>query len=299
MPVKNRLREGAKFLLLCCPMFFSSCALAAEPPGMASLQAKHSALSFKLANNHYARALYIESTDADNRLHSDLYAELNFPLSDFRSLLKDQQHWCDVLLLNIYSKSCRTYTSPIGDSRVAVNVGSKEFQELDKTYSLDFEYKTAENAETYFDVLLFADNGPLGTSNYAMRLQGLALNGNTSFVHLSYSYSYSMWANLAMQTYLTTLGRGKVGFTELGNATEPSYINGSRGVLERNTMRYFLALDAYLASQSLAPADPFESRLAHWFAATQAYPRQLNDLDLSSYLSIKRREYRRMINLNR
>ncbi len=266
---------------------------------MATLQAKRTELTLKLAHNPDARALYIESTDADNRLHSDLYAEINFPLSDFRPLLKNQLYWCDVLLLNIYSKSCRTYSSPMGASRVAVNVGSKEFQELDSTYSLDFEYKTAENADAYFDLLLFANNGPLGTSHYKMRLEGLALKGNTSFVHLSYSYGYSMWANLAMQTYLSTLGRGKVGFTDLGNATEPSYITGSRGVLERNTMRYFLAIEAYLASQTLAPAEQFEGRLAHWFVATQVYPRQLNDLDLSSYLSIKRRENRRMVNSNR
>ena len=41
---------------------------------------------------------------------------------------------------------------------------------------------------------------------------------------------------IAMQTYLATIGRGKVGFTQTHQApsTTPDYISGMRGVVERN-----------------------------------------------------------------
>ena len=59
---------------------------------------------------------------------------------------------------------------------------------------------------------------------------------------------------MAMQTYLATLGapQGRL-HRSLGRNAEgkPIYIGGVLGLLERNTMRYYLAIDAYLAAYSL------------------------------------------------
>ena len=60
------------------------------------------------------------------------------------------------------------------------------------------------------------------------------------------------------------------------------------GLIERNAMRYFLAVDAY----SAAP-DDVEKRLALWYAATQKYPRQLHDLSEAEYLKFKRMDLQR------
>jgi hypothetical protein len=49
-------------------------------------------------------------------------------------------------------------------------------------------------------------------------------------------------SQIAMQTYLSTSGADKVGFT----SENGKLVGGTRGVMERNTMRYFLAIDAYL-----------------------------------------------------
>jgi hypothetical protein len=50
------------------------------------------------------------------------------------------------------------------------------------------------------------------------------------------------------EAYLTTRGRDKVGFTVVGKAEDdgPEYIGGLRGAVERNAMRLYLAIDAYL-----------------------------------------------------
>jgi len=68
-----------------------------------------------------------------------------------------------------------------------------------------------------------------------------------------------------------------------------------RGVMERNTMRYFLAIEAYLGAQG-APAGERPSRMVEdWFAAVERYPRQLHELTREEYVPMKLSEYERML----
>jgi len=66
-----------------------------------------------------------------------------------------------------------------------------------------------------------------------------------------------------------------------------------RGVVERNTMRYYLAIEAFLGALSAPPQAQLEKRLHDWFAAVERYPRQLHEMDEGAYLDMKRRETRR------
>jgi len=66
-----------------------------------------------------------------------------------------------------------------------------------------------------------------------------------------------------------------------------------RGVVERNTMRYFLAIEAYLGAYSMPLAAQPEKSLRDWFAATERYRRQLHELEREQHLSMKRRELAR------
>ena len=98
-----------------------------------------------------------------------------------------------------------------------------------------------------------------------------------------------------MQGYLATGGRGKVGFSIVGKSAngEPQYLGGMRGVIERNTMRYYLAIDAYLGALSLPAAARLDKRLNDWHSGVERYPRQLHELERAAYLSMKRQEIRR------
>jgi hypothetical protein len=92
--------------------------------------------------------------------------------------------------------------------------------------------------------------------------------------------------------YLATFGSDKVGFTVLGKTPEGQldYIRGLRGLVERNAMRYFLTLDAYLSAPGPEQADRRQRR---WFAAAEQYPRQLHEVDLDTYLALKREDRQR------
>ena len=98
-----------------------------------------------------------------------------------------------------------------------------------------------------------------------------------------------------MRTYLNTVARDKVGFSvDPGTGGEPPQpVGGMRGAVERNTMRYYLAVDAFLGTLSTPPEARMEKSLRDWFAATEAYPRQLHEMDQNEYLVMKRKEYSR------
>ncbi|UUZ63708.1 hypothetical protein LP417_31090 [Polaromonas sp. P1-6] len=96
-----------------------------------------------------------------------------------------------------------------------------------------------------------------------------------------------------MRAYLATLGSGKVGFTQIQQGENSVHVGGMRGAIERNTMRYYLAIEAYLASLSQPSAQQFNTRLQHWFDATEEYALQLHEVDKSSYVTMKKDEYQR------
>jgi len=144
-------------------------------------------------------------------------------------------------------------------------------------------------------VKLHADSGPLNTRDYRIVLEAVSLSGDRTFLHLTYAYSYDMIGRLAMKAYLATIGRGKVGFTNIADpsATQAEYVGGARGLMERNTMRYYLAIDAYLSAMSSPPDKRLEQSLSNWFNASEQYPRQLHEVDRLPYMQMKYDEYRR------
>jgi hypothetical protein len=70
-------------------------------------------------------------------------------------------------------------------------------------------------------------------------------------------------------------------------------VSSMRGVMERNTMRYYLAINAYLGTLSAPSHERVERRMRNWFAATERYPLQLHEVDLAEYLDAKRKDVRR------
>ncbi|MBZ0095339.1 MAG: hypothetical protein K8H75_08240 [Sulfuricella sp.] len=142
---------------------------------------------------------------------------------------------------------------------------------------------------------LNAENGPLSTHDYRIRIEATPLKDGRTFLHFTYAYAFGLTGRLAMQGYLATIGRDKVGFTVTGKQPngQPTYIQGVRGVVERNTMRYYLAIGAYLAALAAPPKEQLEKRLQYWYNATDQYARQLHEVERDDYLKMKRKEYQR------
>jgi hypothetical protein len=272
------------------------CAHAQEVPSpkpaasAAELRATHQRLTPLLANNEFRRPLVIESTEGSGALAGDIHAVMDYPFGTVRTAFGSVANWCDVLILHVNTKYCRAEGAGL-----EVQMGQKTPEALDPGAQMAFTFRVLPGANDYFRAELTATRGPLSTRNYRIGIEAVALPGNQTFLHLSYTYESGLAGRIAMSAYLATGGRGKVGFSNTGLTHDgrPIYVEGVLGLVERNTMRYYLALDAFLGAQSVPAGERFEKRIDSWFSASEMYARQLHDMDRATYVDMKREEYRR------
>src|SRR4249919_514570 len=264
----------------------SSAALATATPAAASpaagLQARHEALAGALAHNAFGRPLALESREESRRVSGDVYAVLDYPFATVSRAFASPRSWCEVLILHLNTKSCHARADAL-----AVRMGRKNAQGPDSGFALNFAFNADAPRPGYVAARASSASGPLGSRDYRIEMQAIPLAGGRSFMRLHYSYAFSGAAKLATNGYLATAGSGKIGFTREGRG----YVSGMRGAVERNTMRYYLAVDAYLASLAQPPGRQFSTRIEHWFDATERYRPQLHELERAEYLAMKQHQY--------
>lgn len=260
----------------------------------AVLRAKYLALQGQAGQNPFRSPLYLESGETAGGVAGSIHALVNHPFATTGAALNGPARWCDILMLHLNTKYCRAATDGQG-SVLRVYIGKKHGQPLDDAYAVDFVWRVAAASPDYLKVMLTADEGPLSTRDYRITLEAVPLDAGRSLLHLAYSYTYGFAGRVAMQAYLGTIGSDKLGFTVVGKQSDglPIYIGGMRGLVERNTMRYYLAIAAFLGALSVPPQARLEKSLHDWFASIERYPRQLHELEQGEYLEMKRKEYLR------
>jgi len=260
----------------------------------AALRARYGALQNQLRLNQFQKPIYLDSRESAESVAGDIYALIKHPFTATSAALNGPARWCEIMMLHVNTKFCRAIT----DGRAAalqVHIGKKHDQPVDEAQRVDFDYRVIADTPEYLKVTLIAEAGPFSTRDYRVILEAIPLDSGATIMHFTYSYGYGFAGRLAMQTYLSTIGSRKVGFTVVGKQADggSQYIGGMRGLVERNTMRYYLAIEAFLGALSTPPQAQLEKRLHDWFAAVERYPRQLHELELREYLEMKRREFRR------
>ena len=288
-----KVRISTRILVAACLALAAALApVAASAQDAATLRARHAALQDKFANNQFGRPLVLESVESSGDLKGDVYAVVDHPFAMVQQALQSADHWCDILILHLNVKRCKAGGGAA--KTLNLSVGRKFDQPIEEAYQLNFAYRVVAATSDYLQVQLSADEGPLSTKNYRIQVEAVPVDAKRSVIHMSYAYGYGFAAKIAMQTYLSTIGSAKVGFTILDRKDgKPVYQAGVLGLLERNTMRYYLAIEAYLSAYSLPAADQFEKRIREWYASTERYAPQLHEMEQSEYLDMKRKEMRR------
>ena len=266
----------------------------AEAGSAATLAAKYADVRGQLNDNQFRKPIHLVSSETRDSVAGDMYALVDQQFASASAALKGAGDWCEIMILHLNTKYCRASTGAQG-SVLNVSIGKKIEQPVEDAYRVVFAYRVAALSPDYLQVRLNAEQGPFSTRNYSIVLEAVPVDRGRTFLHLSYSYAFGTAGRLAMQAYLSTSGSSKVGFTITGTQADgkPQHIGGMRGLVERNTMRYYLAIEAFLGSLSVPPQLRVEKRLRDWFAATERYPRQLHELEQDEYLVMKRKEYQR------
>ena len=299
---------------------WSTAAAAAEDPSQ-DLSARFEQARRQGAVQLGQRPVYLQSSETAERLEGEVLALIEHPLSAVRAALAQAPAWCDILILHLNVKYCRVTPAPASGAmqRLEVGLGRKFDEPLSSVHWLLFSFRATaphstpnleapvEPGSRLADVELHALEGPLDTRNIRITVRTAPAAGGRTLLQLRYAYAQGPAARWAMQLYLATVGRHKLGFslaserdrrTDRVDRSEGAELRGKpvtgvRALLERNTVRYYLAIDAYLDALVLPPAQQLERRLVDWFAATERHPAQLHELDVETYLQMKRLEVRR------
>ncbi len=234
----------------------------------------------------------VEAETEDERTRSR--AEFFLPdvaFQEFKNLVTRYDRWCEMLLLHLNVKAC-THAVENSAETVEMFLGRKIYQLPAEAVKMAFQFVSAPGVDA-LRVSLEAESGPYGSSQFSYTLSAAPVEGGI-FVDLRLS-NHNGYAGKLIDLYLSTFGRGKVGFTVTGKDLfgRPKFVRGQIGAAERNVVRYMLALRVSMAHRELS----FAHRAAAWFDATERYGEQLHELKRKEYLAIKAQEYENQVNL--
>jgi hypothetical protein len=287
-PLSTLAKPTRLFPLLLAFWLAAPLAHATGPESAAALRERHARLAPQIEASPFKRPVLLSSSEAGSQLQGSVDAVVAQPFARAREHLQRPEALCEILMLQINTKQCL-----VSGHELVVHIGRKYNQPVEDAYRVAFTVKPLASTDEHMGVMLGAETGPFSTRDYRIQLQAIPLDGGQrTFLHLSYSYGIGLPARIAMQGYLATAGASKVGFTRTPGGE--GYIGGMRGAIERNTMRYYLAIDAYLASLAAPPAQQRTKRLEAWFAATEQYARQLHEIERGEYLAMKQSEFKRL-----
>ncbi len=203
--------------------------------------------------------------------------------------------WCELLFLHLNVKSC---VHGPEEEWIKLYMGRKYYQPPKKAEQIQLDYRSGTANDGVSWVELSADTGPFGTSDYYAGLYAIDVDGGT-FAEFRSSQKTSDVINTTMGLYFKTLGASKVGFSVIGTDRRgnPAYVGGTQGMMERNIVRYLLALRAYMLTHSTDGPEGMIRRAELWYDSTERYPEQLHEVDRDDYLKDKRREYQHQLDL--
>jgi hypothetical protein len=272
----------------------SASAQAQEPSPRATAAAllrRHAELQPTLDASPLGVPVLVTSLESGDRTRGEVHAVLAQPFELLAARLGAAREWCAMMTLHLNVKGC-THERAQAQDWLTLYSGRKVYEPVDKAHPIRFGFRAVSASNDFLDIDLTAPDGPLGTSDYRIDVSAVALPRG-SFVRLAYSYRSSAMSRLAVSGYLATLGRDKIGFTIVGKRADgqPEFVQGRRGIVERNAVRYYLAIQAGLEGQALPAAQRLAHDLARWFELTERFPAQLHELERDEYLQFKRREF--------
>jgi len=280
----------AIFSLLCTLRLRISYADPASRSGPEGLADTFQTLGNKLEKSSFGIPAYLESSAGSSASDADIYGIVSYPFDIVRNELSVPVNWCNIVLPHINVRACTC--EKLNDKWLLTIYSVNRFnQPLKDAYRMKFDFHTVVQQPEYFDISLDSHEGPFNTKDHRFGFEAIPIDNVRTFVHLSYSYNYSFLGYVAMKSYLALFGRGKVGFSIAGvKEGNPVYVSGLRGAIERNVVRYYLGILAYLDTLKFAPEQRFGKRINKWYDLTGRYRKQFSEMGKEEYISFKKED---------
>lgn len=273
----------------CAAALSAACLCSAAPDdAAAALRARFEALRQRGSETLFDRPMVLQSTETGDRAQGDVFALVGHPYLPVRETLMRAEPWCALLMLHLNMQYCRVGGSA-GSPVLEVGIGRKFDQPLRDLSWLTLGWQIVSASDERLGLVLQAPGGPFGTKDFRIEFEAVPFDAGRTLLHVGYGYGFGAAARWGMAAYLSTLGRGKVGFSIVGRDAQgkPQFVDGMRGLIERNTLRYHLAIETYLDAPGPTDAQSLRARLLAWFDATERYPQQLHELERGEYIAAK------------
>ena len=234
--------------------------------------------------------LQVRSEERGDLVIAEALGIMDHPLQAFGAAVAEPASWCELIPLNLNIKAC-TIQWEAREPLVTLYIGGKGYLPPESASQQPYRFSVRARRPEDVAVSLSALRGLLGTKAHQLEFEAASVAGKT-VVALRSSYEESAMSKLATAIYLTTVGRDKVGFSRepLNPDGQARFVKGAQGMIERNLMRYYLVLKAFLDTQALPDSRRFDARISAVYDLMERYPAQLHEMERAEYLDVKRRE---------
>lgn len=261
-----------------------------SPPGVADQ------LRQRLSNPGAAAlapGLYLQSTVAALHAQGQALARLPMALPQARAALRSPQTWCLLLLLHPNVWRCEVAGNGRGQTTLQILMGQQRVALIGATHTLDLVWKVTQDDKDGLSLELMAEQGPLGTRDYRIGARIEALDETHAALALRFSNAFTRSGLWLAELYINTAGRQRIGFTveRLDATGQAVYVRGLRGSVERNTMRFHLAVQSWLSVQSLPAPQRIPRAIELWFDSSEQYAAQLHEIEREEYVQMKLQQY--------
>ena len=234
-------------------------------------------------------SISLDSSEQDEALTAEINSILHIPFETVVTALTQASNWCEIMPLHFNIKACTHETRDSGEL-LTVYSGRKIYEPPEDSYQMTYQFEVIRQDDELLSLRLHADHGPVNTSDYLIELDAVPVAEGT-LLHIHSSYRPSWLSSMLTSTYLSTVGRNKVGFSSVDEDGELHHVHGIRGIIERNVMRYHLAINAFFSTQSLPENQRHDATLISWFKQNDSYPQQLHEMAEAEYIEIKHQEW--------
>ncbi len=240
--------------------------------------------------------LRIRSEQRGRQVRVEVFGILDHPIDQVVGEITDSAAVCEILLLNLNVKAC-THQNTNKNSRLRIFVAGKRYSRPYRSFEIRPLHSVIKRSHQYLSMYLSAQKGVIGTGNYMVLVEAVPYKEKT-LIRFASSYRGSRVAKAAIQAYLRTFAREKIGFTVVDDGEKREHVKGMQAVIERNAVRSYLAIQAYLETARSKPdAGHFERGMQRWYELTERHAKQLREIDRDSYFRNKRKEYRNQLRL--
>lgn len=241
-----------------------------------------------IARSPFAEPVHVASELRRHSVSGSVHAQVPHAFAVLATELGAASAWCEILFLHPNVMACEhDDTAPGRDTRLTVHVGRLDETAMEQAERLDLSWRRTAFGKQYLAIRLEGDQGPYSTRAFLLHLQAIPDDSDHSLIKLRYSLGFGTTTRLALRTYFAFAGRDRVGFSREKDNGETRFVGGVRGMIERNVMRFYLALTVHLDTLDVPEGERLNARLEGYFAATNRYPRQLREQGRAEYLDSK------------